>query len=124
MNTPLAFRFGFGLALVLSVASLAHARIEGEALVGRPFGVGRITISGGEAAIESPTMRNMMPSSWKPRSIASKPRLPTPSGFDARSMPTVRPTQRMSRTLGRPFRLIAVSYQSGSSFLARANRSS
>jgi len=30
-----------------------------------------LTISGGVTAIESPTMRNMMPSSWKPRSIAS-----------------------------------------------------
>ena len=40
------------LALVLAAVSTAHARIEGEALVGRPFGVGRITISGGEAAID------------------------------------------------------------------------
>ena len=32
-------------------------------------------------------------------------------------MPAVRPTQRMSSTLGRPLRLIAASAQSGSSFL-------
>ena len=30
-----------------------------------------LTISGGVTAMESPTMRNMMFSSWKPRSIAS-----------------------------------------------------
>src|SRR5262245_33004691 len=40
------------LTLVLAAAGTGHARIEGEALVGRPFGVGRITISGGEAAID------------------------------------------------------------------------
>ncbi|QDU25732.1 hypothetical protein ETAA8_08020 [Anatilimnocola aggregata] len=35
------------LATVFSVAEL-HARIEGEAAIGRPFGVGRITFSGGD----------------------------------------------------------------------------
>jgi len=52
MNAQLACRLGFGLALVLTASNTAHARIEAEALVGRPFGVGRITISGGEAAID------------------------------------------------------------------------
>ena len=42
-----------------------------------------LTISGGVTAMELPTIRNMMPSSWKPRSIASKPRLPTASGREA-----------------------------------------
>jgi hypothetical protein len=40
------------LSFALVAANTAHARIEAEALVGRPFGVGRITISGGEAAID------------------------------------------------------------------------
>ena len=40
-----------GLAFVLA-AGTAHARIEAEALVGRPFGVARITISGADAAID------------------------------------------------------------------------
>ena len=40
-----------GLALLLA-ARTTYARIEAEALVGRPFGVGRITISGSEAAID------------------------------------------------------------------------
>ena len=39
------------LAMILAAAP-AQARIEAEALVGRPFGVGRISITGGEAAID------------------------------------------------------------------------
>src|SRR4029453_18172569 len=45
-------RSGMGLGLLLAATSTALARVEGEALVGRPFGVGRITIGGGEAAID------------------------------------------------------------------------
>ena len=44
----------FALAVVAAslLASPAHARIEGEALAGRPFGVGRITVTGADAAID------------------------------------------------------------------------
>jgi hypothetical protein len=37
---------------LVALTTPASGRVEGEALVGRPFGVGRITISGGEAAID------------------------------------------------------------------------
>jgi hypothetical protein len=40
------------ITLAAALAAPAHARIEAEALVGRPFGVGRISITGGEAAID------------------------------------------------------------------------
>jgi hypothetical protein len=40
-------------ALVLGVAAPAEARIEGEALIGQPFGVGRITLSGPDVAIDA-----------------------------------------------------------------------
>ena len=39
-------------AMLAAVASTASARIEAEALMGRPFGVGRVTITAGEAAID------------------------------------------------------------------------
>jgi hypothetical protein len=40
------------LTAVFTFAQPALGRIEGDALAGQPFGVGRITISGGEAAID------------------------------------------------------------------------
>ncbi len=40
-----------GLGLLLA-ARTTYARIEAEALIGRPFGVGRITIGGGAAAVD------------------------------------------------------------------------
>jgi len=46
-------------ALILAVAAClwlaapAHARVDGEALIGRPFGVGQITISGLDVAIDA-----------------------------------------------------------------------
>ena len=80
-----------------------------------------LTISGGVSASESPTARSIRPCSWKPRSMASKPRVPTASGRDARSMPAVRPMQRMSSTFGRPFSVMQASYQNGSIVFARSN---
>jgi len=41
------------LPMLLAVASIAEARVEAEALVGRPFGVGRVTISGLDVGIDA-----------------------------------------------------------------------
>jgi len=41
------------LTIFLAAASVAEARVEAEALVGRPFGVGRVTISGLEVGIDA-----------------------------------------------------------------------
>src|SRR5262245_13206327 len=41
-----------GLLCVFGLASVVHARVEGEALIGRPFGVGQVTITGLDVAID------------------------------------------------------------------------
>lgn len=44
----------FAVAIVaLCIAEPAQARVEGEALIGKPFGVGRITLSGPDVAIDA-----------------------------------------------------------------------
>src|SRR5688572_6850865 len=46
------YRATLALAMLPIGAATAYARIEADALIGRPFGVGRITITGSEAAID------------------------------------------------------------------------
>jgi hypothetical protein len=41
------------LTMIVAAPRIAHARVEAEALVGRPFGVGRVTISGLDAGIDA-----------------------------------------------------------------------
>jgi hypothetical protein len=52
MNRNFALTMMAALAIFAGYPATALGRVEAEALVGRPFGVGRITISGAEAAID------------------------------------------------------------------------
>src|SRR5262249_55592889 len=75
------------------VADAAHAtaRITRATLSNSSATWLSLMISGGVRANVSPMPRTITPSSWKAFCTASKPRRPTASGLEARSMPAVMP---------------------------------